>query len=142
MADNETTPQVPGVDDIANTLHAIFLAGVGAIAASTEKGSELFKSLVDKGQATVEEGKAKNAELIQNVQTRVEDTKNDAIRAYLKTLSPEQRASFVASVQRAADEAEEEANKAAGAAEDAADQVAAEAVSVDLDADSEVDDEA
>ncbi len=126
MADNQGTPQVPSVDDITNTLHTIFLAGVGAIAASTEKGSELFRSLVDKGQATVEEGKAKNAELIQNVQTRVEDTKDDAIRAYLKSLSPEQRASFVASVQRAADEAEADAQKAAEAADDAAEDVAAE----------------
>ncbi len=142
MADSQNTPQVPSVEDVSNALHTIFLAGVGAIAASTEKGSELFKSLVDKGQATVDEGKAKNAELIQNVQARVEDTKNDAIRAYLKTLTPEQRASFVESVQRAASEAEAEADKAAEAASDAADDVAAEAVSLDLDADDEVDGDA
>ncbi len=137
MAENGTTPQVPSADDIVNSLHTIFLAGVGAIAASAEKGSELFQSLVDKGQATVDEGKAKNAELIQNVKTRIDDTKNDAIRTYLKNLSPEQRSAFVESVRRAADEAEAEAQKAADAAEVTADDVAAEAVSVDVDADDE-----
>ena len=41
----------------------IFLAGVGAIALSAEKGSELIGELVKKGEITVEQGKDLNKDL-------------------------------------------------------------------------------
>lgn len=142
MADEQATPQMPSTDDVVNALHSIFLAGVGAIAASTEKGSELFKSLVDKGQSTVDAGKAKSAELVQNAQSKVEGTTHDAIRAYLAKLTPEQRASFVAAVQKAADDAEAASQKTADAAESVADRVATEAVALDVEPEVTEDDEA
>ena len=41
----------------------VFLAGVGAIALSAEKGSELIGELVKKGEITVEQGKDLNKDL-------------------------------------------------------------------------------
>lgn len=41
----------------------VFLAGVGAIALSAEKGSELIGELVKKGELTVEQGKDLNKDL-------------------------------------------------------------------------------
>ena len=142
MADEQGTTQVPSADDVVAALHSIFLAGVGAVAASTEKGSELFKSLVDKGQSTVEAGKAKSAELVQHAQDKVEGTTHDAIRAYLAKLTPEQRSSFVAAVQKAADDAEAASKKTADAAQGVADKVASEAVSLDVNPEVVEDDEA
>ncbi len=132
MADEQTSINL---DDITNSLHSIFLAGVGAIASSSEKGSELFKALVDKGRATVDEGKAKSAELVQNAQDKVSGTTHDAIRSYLSKLSPDQRAAFVESVQKAAAEAEDDVRKAAEktaeAARHTAQDVADEAAKLD-----------
>ena len=44
-------------------LKKVFLAGVGAIAISAEKGSELISELVKKGELTVEQGKDLNKDL-------------------------------------------------------------------------------
>ena len=41
----------------------IFLAGIGAVALSAEKGSELINELVKKGEITVEQGKDLNKDL-------------------------------------------------------------------------------
>ena len=44
-------------------LRKAILAGVGAAAATAEKGHELLHELVQKGESTVEEGKVRNEEL-------------------------------------------------------------------------------
>lgn len=44
-------------------LHKVFLAGVGALATTVEKSQEIVDDLVKKGEITVEQGKALNAEL-------------------------------------------------------------------------------
>ena len=110
MADESTPTKIPPTTDvaasIADTLHTIFLAGVGAIATTGEKSGELFDQLVAKGKDTVAEGVKTNDELLKRAKTRVSDTAQDALRTYLKNLSPEDRAEFVASVQKVAAEAE------------------------------------
>lgn len=49
--------------DLGEGLRKVFLAGVGALATTYEKGSEIVDDLVKKGELTVEQGKALNTEL-------------------------------------------------------------------------------
>ncbi|HAK71681.1 phasin family protein [Bifidobacterium sp. UBA6881] len=54
--------------DFGDGLRKVFLAGVGALATTVEKGQEIVDDLVKKGELTVEQGKALNAELKHKVQ--------------------------------------------------------------------------
>ena len=56
MADNK----------IGDGLKKILLAGVGAVAITAEKGSEIIGELVKKGELTVEQGKELNKDLQRN----------------------------------------------------------------------------
>ena len=49
--------------NFSDGMKKVFLAGVGAIALSAEKGSELISELVKKGELTVEQGKDLNKDL-------------------------------------------------------------------------------
>lgn len=49
--------------DFGDGLRKVFLAGVGALATTVEKGQELVDDLVKKGELTVEQGKELNTEL-------------------------------------------------------------------------------
>lgn len=49
--------------NFSDGMKKVFLAGVGAIALSAEKGSELIGELVKKGELTVEQGKDLNKDL-------------------------------------------------------------------------------
>ena len=49
--------------DFGDGLRKVFLAGVGALATTVEKGQEIVDDLVKKGEITVEQGKALNTEL-------------------------------------------------------------------------------
>lgn len=58
-------------DDIfTGTLRKVFLAGVGAVAATADKSEEIFNDLVEKGELTVEQGKSLNKELRHTVKER------------------------------------------------------------------------
>ena len=54
-------------------LRKVILAGVGAAAATAEKGQELLHELVQKGASTVEEGKVRNEELKHDLKERVKE---------------------------------------------------------------------
>ncbi|HIS91782.1 MAG TPA: hypothetical protein IAA84_02065 [Candidatus Alectryocaccomicrobium excrementavium] len=54
-------------------LRKAILAGVGAAAATAEKGHELLHELVQKGESTVEEGKVRNEELKRDLKERVKE---------------------------------------------------------------------
>ena len=49
--------------DITEGIRKIFLAGVGAVASTGEAAKSLIDTLVEKGELTVEQGKALNEEL-------------------------------------------------------------------------------
>lgn len=49
--------------DLGDGLRKVFLAGVGALATTVEKGQEIVDELVKKGELTVEQGKTLNTEL-------------------------------------------------------------------------------
>lgn len=63
--------------DLGDGLRKVFLAGVGALATTVEKGSEIVEDLVKKGELTVEQGKELNSEL----KRKAKETKEEAKKA-------------------------------------------------------------
>ena len=53
--------------NLGDGLRKVFLAGIGALATTVEKGQEIVDELVRKGELTVEQGKALNTELKRKV---------------------------------------------------------------------------
>lgn len=71
--------------DLGEGLRKVFLAGVGALATTYEKGTEIVNELVEKGELTVEQGKALNTELKRKVTEAVDDAKKSAAEAAEKS---------------------------------------------------------
>lgn len=65
--------------NLGEDLKKIMLAGIGAVAITSEKSMELIDDLVKKGEVTVEQGKELNEELKRNVKNKVKDVVNDHI---------------------------------------------------------------
>ena len=57
--------------DITEGIRKIFLAGVGAVATPGEAAKSLIDTLVEKGELTVEQGKALNEELKKNAKDKM-----------------------------------------------------------------------
>lgn len=64
--------------NLGEGLRKIVLAGIGALATTYEKSSEIVDELVKKGEITVEQGKALNTELKRKVTEAVDDAKATA----------------------------------------------------------------
>ena len=64
--------------NLGEGLRKIVLAGIGALATTYEKSSEIVDELVKKGEITVEQGKALNTELKRKVSEVVDDAKAPA----------------------------------------------------------------
>lgn len=60
------------MDNLTDGLKKILLAGVGAVALTTEKAGEILTEMVEKGEITVEQGKALNQELKRTVKENTE----------------------------------------------------------------------
>ncbi len=60
---------------ITDGLRTLLLAGVGAAALTVDKSQEILKDLVDRGELTVEQGKALNQELKHKIQETKEPQK-------------------------------------------------------------------
>lgn len=67
--------------NLGDGLRKIVLAGIGALATTYEKSSEIVDELVKKGEITVEQGKALNTELKRKVSEVVDDVKTTAAEA-------------------------------------------------------------
>lgn len=78
----------------------IFLAGVGALAITGEKAKEVVDTLIEKGSITVEQGKDINQELQHKATQTISKVREEAVAQTLKTMSPEERDEFVATVAR------------------------------------------
>ncbi len=59
---------------ISEEFKKIWLAGVGAMTLTFEKSQELIEMFIEKGELTVEQGKALNEELKHNVREKVKGT--------------------------------------------------------------------
>ena len=69
------------IPDFGEGLRKIFLAGVGAIATTAEKGQELVNRLVERGELTVEQGKQLNSELAHKAGDKKDSLKEKAAQA-------------------------------------------------------------
>ncbi len=78
----------------------IFLAGVGALALTGEKAKEVVDTLIEKGNITVEQGKDINQELQHKAAETISKVREETVAQALKTMSPEEREEFAATVSR------------------------------------------
>ena len=60
------------MEGLGENVKKLLLAGVGAAATTVEKSKEILDDLVEKGELTVEQGKALNEELKHNIKKTVE----------------------------------------------------------------------
>lgn len=96
----------------------IILAGIGAVATTAEKSSEMLDEMVKKGELTVEQGKILNQELKHNIQAAMSSKKaegepddKDKIYEWIKNMSPEQLAMMKELMQKAEESKAAETNK-------------------------------
>ena len=87
---------------------------MGAVAYGAEKTTALVDDLVKKGELTVDQGKDLNRELTVKAKATVDGAQETVLRARLSTMTPEERAAFVARAQSLASDldAKEAAAKA------------------------------
>lgn len=84
------------MDKITDGIKDLLLAGIGAVATTAEKSSQLLDELVKKGELTVDQGKALNQELKHKAEEarasakepKKEETKD--MDAYVDSLSAEE----------------------------------------------------
>ena len=78
------------MNNFSDDLKKVFLAGIGAAALTIEKSKEVVDELVEKGEITVEQGKALNEELKHNLSKKREKTASvEKISKDLENASPE-----------------------------------------------------
>lgn len=106
--------------DLMNGFNKAFLVSVGAVATVAEKSSQVVNDFVEKGELTVAQGKALNAELTRKAKEAMNETTDNALRMHLESMSDEERASYAEKV--AAMAADITAAKAAAEADMAADE--------------------
>ncbi len=116
MADNK----------IGDGLKKILLAGVGAVAITAEKGSEIIGELVKKGELTVEQGKELNKDLQRNFKDSM-DKKGfniDEISQKISKMSEEELAKIKEQIESIEKLIKEKMKKAEEDAEEAVDEAA------------------
>ena len=74
------------MDGFGENVRKLLLAGIGAVATTAEKSKDLLEELVEKGELTVEQGKALNEELKHNIKKTVKENVNVSV----KPSSPEE----------------------------------------------------
>ncbi len=78
------------MNSISDDIKKVFLAGIGAAALTFEKSKEIVDELVQKGEITVEQGKALNEELKHNLSKKREKPVSvEKISKDLENTSPE-----------------------------------------------------
>ena len=87
-----------GIDmaTIGDGFKDIFLAGVGAMAITGEKATDLVSTLITKGELTVEQGKQINTELAHKAANAAQSARFDALEARMSVMTPEEREAFAA----------------------------------------------
>ena len=69
---------------LSDSLRKIVLVGIGAMATTTEKCTEIIDELVKKGEVTVEQGKVLNEELKRSINEKEKEISDDKISTILK----------------------------------------------------------
>lgn len=81
------------MEGFGENVKKLLLAGVGAIATTTEKSKELLDEMVKKGELTVEQGKILNEELKHNIKNTIKETKKngeEVVNEEMEDISPEE----------------------------------------------------
>lgn len=86
------------MERLGENVKKLLLAGVGAAATTVEKSKEILDDLVEKGELSVEQGKALNEELKHNIKKTVEENVKNTEKAdpveeldeLLEKMTPEQ----------------------------------------------------
>lgn len=74
------------MEGFGESVKKLLLVGIGAAATTAEKSKELLDDMVEKGELTVEQGKALNEELKHNIKKTVKENVNVSV----KPTSPEE----------------------------------------------------
>ncbi|MBW8875056.1 MAG: phasin family protein [Acidobacteria bacterium] len=69
-------------DELKDSVHRIWLAGLGALAAAEEEGSKLFSRLVDRGRDVEAKGKVEVDKVNEKVRVEVDKAKAKAESAF------------------------------------------------------------
>ncbi len=96
------------MDGFGENVKKILLAGIGAVAATTEKSKEILDEMVKKGELTVEQGKVLNEELKHNIKKTVKERVNVSVKVsdpeeldeLLDKMTPEQIALLKERIER------------------------------------------
>ena len=82
------------MEEFGESVKKLLLAGIGAAATTAEKSKELLDDMVEKGELTVEQGKALNEELKHNIKKTVKENVNVSVKPTspeeLEKMTPEQ----------------------------------------------------
>ena len=69
-------------DELMESAHRIWLAGLGALAAAEEEGSKVFSRLVERGKDVESRGKETASDAKDQVKSKFEDVKSQASNAW------------------------------------------------------------
>ena len=64
------------MDQLGESIRKLLLAGIGAAVVTKEKGEDVLRELVRKGELTVEQGKVLNEELKHNISEAIRENVN------------------------------------------------------------------
>ena len=92
------------MSNIGDGFKNIFLAGIGAMAYTGEKGKEIIDQLVAKGEITLEQGRELNDELQRKASDTTTNIRESALEARMRMMTPEEREAFAAAAARFAQE--------------------------------------
>ena len=90
--------------NIGDGFKSIFLAGIGAMAYTGEKGKEIIDQLVAKGEITLDQGRELNEELQRKATDTTSTIRESALEARMRMMTPEEREAFAAAAAKFAAE--------------------------------------
>lgn len=90
--------------NIGDGFKNIFLAGIGAMAYTGEKGKEIIDQLVAKGEITLDQGRELNEELQRKATDTTSTIRESALEARMRMMTPEERDAFAAAAAKFAAE--------------------------------------
>ena len=114
------------MEGLGENVKKLLLAGVGAAATTVEKSKEILDDLVEKGELTVEQGKALNEELKHNIKKTVKENVNVSIKPssaeeleeLVSQMTPEQLAGLKEQIARKEAEVKADASEETDGAKD------------------------
>ena len=98
--------------DIGDGFKNMFLAGIGVMAYTGEKGKEIIDQLVTKGEAALDQSRELKEELQRKAAETTSGIRENTLEARMKAMTSEEREAFAATAARIAAEQNAEAKAA------------------------------